>query len=93
MSPTVVDPAVLSRGAVTDLPAGDEWWLSVQWADQRDKVEAVDVVAFVVDADEQVGEDSHFCFYNNLTHPTRAVDLALGKDTNPGSPRSPSCTG
>ncbi|HST85165.1 MAG TPA: TerD family protein [Kineosporiaceae bacterium] len=77
VSSAVVDPVVLSRGAVTDLPADDEWWLSVQWGDPEDKVEAVDVVAFVVDADEQVGEDSDFCFYNNLTHPSGAVDLAL----------------
>lgn len=77
LAETVPDPVVLSRGAVTDLPIGDAWSLSVQWADQGDKVEAVDVVAFVVDADEQVGDDSDFCFYNNLTHPTGAVDLAL----------------
>jgi DNA polymerase-3 subunit epsilon len=77
VSPAAVDPVVLSRGAVTDLPVRDEWWLSVQWGDQGDKVEAVDVVAFVVDADEQVGEDGDFCFYNNPSHPTGAVNLAL----------------
>jgi DNA polymerase-3 subunit epsilon len=74
----VPDPVVLSRGAVTDLPAGQEWSLSVQWTDHANEGQAVvDVVAFVVDADEQVGEDSDFCFYNNPTHPSGAVDLIL----------------
>jgi DNA polymerase III subunit epsilon len=74
---TQPDLMVLSRGAVTDLPAGDEWSLSVQWNGQSPSAPTVDVVAFVVDADEQVSDDRDFCFYNNPTHPSGAVDLAL----------------
>jgi len=70
-------PWVLSRGAVTDLPVGDGWSLSVQWNAQGSSGPVVDVVAFVVDADEQVGDDRDFCFYNNPAHPSGAVELAL----------------
>jgi stress response protein SCP2 len=65
----------LSSGDLSKIETGAK--PPTEWGDRGDKVEAVDVVAFVVDADEQVGEDSGFCFYNNLTHPIGAVDLAL----------------
>jgi len=65
----------LSSGDLSKIETGAK--PPTEWGIGGDKVEAVDVVAFVVDADEQVGEDSDFCFYNNLAHPTGAVDLAL----------------
>lgn len=68
------EPVVLTRGAVTDLPSGEhDWTLSVQW-DAGTTLE-VDVVALVVDADEQVAADEDLCFYNAPDHPTGAVGL------------------
>jgi DNA polymerase-3 subunit epsilon len=72
------EPIVLPRGGVTDLPTEIRTWsLSISWPDQRGSCD-VDVVAFVVDADEQVGVDEDFCFYNQPEHPTGAVMLDLG---------------
>jgi DNA polymerase III subunit epsilon len=75
------DPIVLPRGGVTDLPATIQTWsLSISWTDQHDTCE-VDVVAFAVDADDQVGTDGDFCFYNQPEHPTGAVVLDLDTPT------------
>jgi DNA polymerase-3 subunit epsilon len=72
-------PVTLARGAVTDLPDDlGGWSLSVSWLDNPQHPIEIDVVAFVVDADEQIRDDSDFCFYNQPTHPTGAVDLELG---------------
>lgn len=73
-----LDPATLARGAVIDLPAEfDAWALSVTWPDLAAEPVDVDVVAFVVDADEQVRVDEDFVFYNQPAHPIGAVDLEV----------------
>ncbi|MGW6130777.1 TerD family protein [Cellulomonas sp. NPDC055163] len=78
-APSVATPpsesVVLTRGAVTDLRPAPGWTLSVQWDTTGTSTLEVDVVAFVVDDDEQVADDSDFCFYNNPVHPTVAVEL------------------
>lgn len=74
---TPTSSATLSRGAVIDLPEQDRWQLSVRWAEALGEGCAVDVVAFVVDESEQVGDDSDFCFFNSPAHPTGALDLTL----------------
>ena len=72
------EPIVLPHGGVTDLPADlDGWSLSIAWPDRLNPVE-IDVVAFVVDDDEQVRVDEDMCFYNQPSHPSGAVDLELG---------------
>jgi DNA polymerase-3 subunit epsilon len=76
-SEAVRDVTFLSRGAVTDLLMEvDSWVLSVTWPDVGSENE-IDVVALVVDADEQVRGDEDFCFYNQPEHPTGAVSLDL----------------
>ncbi|MEP7795856.1 TerD family protein [Sanguibacter sp. 25GB23B1] len=67
----------LARGAVVDLPDHDRWQLSVRWDERLGDRCAVDVVAFVVDETEQVGDDSDFCFFNSPAHPSGALDLVL----------------
>ncbi|NEK60241.1 DNA polymerase III [Geodermatophilus sabuli] len=74
-------PHILVRGEVMDLPAPAEWLVEVRWAlpgrtaaDSYD----IDVVAFVVDADEQVTVDEDFVFYNARVHPTGAVAVTGG---------------
>lgn len=72
-------PVVLPRGAVMDLPPGTEWSLSVRWADGGVEATAeVDVVAFLTDDEEEVGDDGDFVFFNAPTHSSGAVDLQLG---------------
>ena len=61
---TAVAP-VLPRGAVIDLPDGNVWTVNVAWrADALDTGAELDVVAFLVDADERVVTDEDFVFYN-----------------------------
>ena len=75
----VPEPAVLTRGAVLDLPTViDGWSLSVSWLDNPSHPVELDVVAFVIDEDEQVRADKDMVFYNAPTHPSGAVDLELG---------------
>lgn len=71
--------AVLSQGAVVDLPEGHRWTVEVSWLSDPDPRHApdVDVVALVVDADEQVTADEDFCFYNQPRHPTGSVEIEL----------------
>jgi DNA polymerase-3 subunit epsilon len=72
---------ILVRGEVMELPARDEWLVEVRWAvPGRHAAEryGVDVVAFVVDSDEQVAVDEDFVFYNAPEHPTGAVALTIG---------------
>jgi DNA polymerase-3 subunit epsilon len=76
-----VDQRVLVRGEVMQLPAEDEWMVEVRWAaTSRHVVQQhdVDVVAFVVDEDEQVGVDEDFVFYNAPEHPSGAVRISTG---------------
>ncbi|GAA5042121.1 TerD family protein [Nocardia callitridis] len=55
----------MSRGQVVNLPVedlGDEWSVRVSWT--QHEAYALDVVAFALDGDETVGDDSDFVFYN-----------------------------
>ncbi|WP_327010341.1 TerD family protein [Dactylosporangium sp. NBC_01737] len=71
-----VPVAVLSRGAVTDLPDGvGDWTVSVTWPTGTDA--EVDVVAFLTDADEQVRADADFVFYNQPASADGSVELTL----------------
>ncbi|SDO56878.1 DNA polymerase-3 subunit epsilon [Klenkia soli] len=77
----IADQRILVRGEVMQLPAKDEWLVEVRWAapgrhaaEQYD----VDVVALVVDDDEQVAVDEDFVFYNAPEHPSGAVLLSSG---------------
>ncbi|MCK8676778.1 TerD family protein [Streptomyces lichenis] len=64
---------VLPRGGVIDLPGADRWHVSASWA-QRTSCE-VDVVALVLDEDEQVSCDGDFVFYGAPESPGGAVRL------------------
>lgn len=70
---------VLPRGGVIDLPslnrpgATDRWTVSASWA-QRTAGE-IDLVAFVVDEDEQVSFDEDFVFYGAPENPAGTVRL------------------
>ncbi len=67
---------VLPRGGVVDLPATTEakhWTVTASWAQQTTCV--VDVVAFIVDDDEQVACDWDFVFYNAPESPGGSVRL------------------
>ncbi|MGW1182925.1 TerD family protein [Streptomyces drozdowiczii] len=68
-------PVVLVRGAVLDLAdTGEPWTVSAMWGQQTPC--DVDVVAFVVDAGEQVQGDEDFVFYGAPEHPDGTVRLA-----------------
>ncbi|WP_431949391.1 TerD family protein [Nocardia lijiangensis] len=59
------DPIVLARGQVVDLPIaerGTQWQLRASWV--QGATWEVDLVAFLVDGDEQVSADEDFVFYN-----------------------------
>ncbi|MEV1019535.1 TerD family protein [Streptomyces sp. NPDC050264] len=63
---------VLPRGGVTDLPSS-QWHLTASWAPQEHC--EVDVVAFVLDDDEQVTFDEDFVFYGAPENPAGTVQL------------------
>ncbi|MFF8408585.1 TerD family protein [Streptomyces omiyaensis] len=67
---------VLPRGGVVDLPAlppAGRWYASASWAQQTNC--EIDVVAFVLDEDEQVSCDGDFVFYSAPESPDGAVRL------------------
>ncbi|MEV4680239.1 TerD family protein [Streptomyces kurssanovii] len=69
-------PQVLPRGGVVDLPdrrAGSLWSVSATWAQQTTC--EIDLVAFLVDEDDQVSCDEHFVFYGAPESPDGAVRL------------------
>jgi DNA polymerase-3 subunit epsilon len=72
---------ILVRGEVMVLPAQEQWLAEVRWAapgrHAADRFD-LDVVAFVVDPDEQVTVDEDFVFYNAPEHPTGAVAVTTG---------------
>ncbi|MGW3312081.1 TerD family protein [Streptomyces sp. NPDC001073] len=74
---------IMPRGGVIDLPAGphnpQRWRASAAWAHQTDK--EVDVVAFIVDEDEQVSCDEDFVFYGAPENPGGAVQLVTDGPT------------
>ncbi|WP_020123506.1 TerD family protein [Streptomyces canus] len=75
------EPHVLPRGGVIDLPmpAGQpapEWYITATWAPQSDC--EIDVVAFMLDEDEQVLFDEDFIFYGAPENPAGTVRLLTG---------------
>lgn len=59
------EPVALARGQVMDLPVGEygpDWTIRASWTQNGSW--AVDLVAFLVDGDEQVAGDEDFVFYN-----------------------------
>ncbi|MFF7181554.1 TerD family protein [Streptomyces sp. NPDC008121] len=67
---------VLPRGGVIDLPtlpSAGHWHVSASWAQQMDC--EIDVVAFVLDEDEQVSCDGDFVFYSAPESPDGAIRL------------------
>ncbi|MFJ2113349.1 MULTISPECIES: DEDDh family exonuclease [unclassified Streptomyces] len=69
-------PLVLPRGGVIDLPAaatGADWGVTASWA-QRTACE-IDLVAFLVDEDDQVSRDENFVFYGAPESPDGSVRL------------------
>ncbi|MCK8433354.1 DNA polymerase III [Streptomyces sp. D2-8] len=71
-------PRVLPRGGVIDLPqpsgsAAVPWTVTATWAQQTSC--EIDVVAFVVDEDEQVCFDEDFVFYGAPENPGGTVRL------------------
>ncbi|MGC4913620.1 TerD family protein [Streptomyces albogriseolus] len=75
------EPRVLSRGGVVDLPMphggpAPEWYVTAGWAPQSDC--EIDVVAFLLDEDEQVAFDEDFVFYGAPENPAGTVRLLTG---------------
>ncbi|MYR43810.1 TerD family protein [Streptomyces sp. SID5910] len=67
-------PHVLPRGGVIDLPApASPWHVTASWAPLEHG--EVDVVAFVLDEDEQVSFDEDFVFYGAPENPGGTVHL------------------
>ncbi|MFJ7330114.1 TerD family protein [Streptomyces cyaneofuscatus] len=71
-------PLVLPRGGVVDLPAPRRdaaplWHITAAWAPQE--AAEIDVVAFVLDEDEQVTFDEDFVFYGAPENPAGTVRL------------------
>lgn len=67
---------VLPRGGVIDLPAlptAGHWHVGASWAQQTNC--EIDVVAFVLDEDEQVSCDGDFVFYSAPESPDGATRL------------------
>ncbi|MFI1521181.1 TerD family protein [Kitasatospora cineracea] len=64
---------VLSRGGVIDLPTSGQWHVAASWAQLADC--EIDVVAFVLDEDEQVSCDEDFVFYGAPESPDGSVRL------------------
>jgi len=73
---------VMVRGQVIDLPEAGAWTVNAAWrADALADGTEVDVVAFLVDADERVIADEDFVFYNNPVSDHGAVSLSVDGDS------------
>ena len=73
---------VMVRGEVINLPAAGAWTVNAAWrADALAEGTEVDVVAFLVDADERVVADEDFVFYNAPVSEHGAVALSLDGDS------------
>lgn len=75
------DPQVMPRGGVIDLPMphgtpAPDWYVTASWAPQADC--EIDVVAFILDEDEQVTVDEDFIFYGAPESPAGTVRLLTG---------------
>lgn len=69
-------PLVLPRGGVVDLPyplTTPSWTLTSSWAQQN--ACEVDLVAFIVDDDDQISRDENFIFYGAPESPDGTVRL------------------
>lgn len=71
----------MPRGGVIDLPSphgrtGPELYVTASWAPQTDY--EIDVVAFLLDEDEQVTADEDFVFYGAPESPAGTVRLLTG---------------
>ncbi|MFI1471809.1 TerD family protein [Streptomyces wuyuanensis] len=74
-------PYVMPRGGVIDLPMphggpAPEWYVTSGWAPQSGY--EIDVVAFLLDEDEQVTYDGDFVFYGAPESPAGTVRLLTG---------------
>ncbi|MEU2111654.1 TerD family protein [Streptomyces sp. NPDC019507] len=75
------EPHVMPRGGVIDLPMphsrpAPEWYVTAGWAPQSGH--EIDVVAFLLDEDEQVSSDGDFIFYGAPESPAGTVRLLTG---------------
>lgn len=75
------EPHVMPRGGVIDLPMphgrpAPEWYVTAGWAPQSDG--EIDVVAFLLDEDEQVTCDEDFIFYGAPESPAGTTRLLTG---------------
>jgi DNA polymerase-3 subunit epsilon len=75
------EPHVMPMGDVIDLPMphgtpAPEWYVTAGWAPQSDC--EIDVVAFLLDEDEQVTFDEDFVFYGAPESPAGTVRLLTG---------------
>ncbi|MGW0906213.1 TerD family protein [Streptomyces sp. NPDC002853] len=75
------EPQVMPRGGVINLPephstSAPEWHITASWAPQADC--EIDVVAFILDEDEQVTFDEDFIFYGAPESPAGNVRLLTG---------------
>jgi DNA polymerase III subunit epsilon len=72
------EPRVMPRGGVIDLPMphAPEWYVTAGWAPQSGY--EIDVVAFLLDEDEQVTFDEDFIFYGAPESPAGTVRLLTG---------------
>lgn len=71
-----LSPKVLPRGGVVDLPCGPHkpnWNVTATWGQQTEC--GIDVVAFVLDEDDQVAFDEDFVFYGAPENPAGTVRL------------------
>ncbi|WP_030543527.1 TerD family protein [Streptomyces albus] len=81
VAPRPQEPLVLPRGGVIDLPMphggpAPEWYVTAGWAPQSDC--EIDIVAFLLDEDEQVTFDEDFVFYGAPESPAGTVRLLTG---------------
>ncbi|MFE9924483.1 TerD family protein [Streptomyces sp. NPDC005774] len=75
------EPHVLPRGGVIDLPMphggpAPDWYVTAGWTPQSDG--EIDVVAFLLDEDEQVTFDEDFIFYGAPENPAGTARLLTG---------------
>ncbi|MFI1253486.1 TerD family protein [Streptomyces netropsis] len=69
-------PRVLPRGGVVDLPGrstASAWTVTASWA--QGTTSEIDLVAFLVDEDDQVSRDENFVFFGAPESPDGAVRL------------------